>query len=42
MRWMRGGPEADEEIAEWFAPMLAKAGRDELDFDPDVEKVFEG
>jgi hypothetical protein len=39
---MRGEPEVDEEIAEWFAPVLEKAGRGELDFDPNVEKVFEG
>ena len=40
--WMRGDPEVDEEIAEWFAPVLEKAGRDELDFDSKVETVFEG
>jgi hypothetical protein len=39
---MRGEPEVDEEIAEWLAPVLEKAGRSELDFDPKVEKVFEG
>ena len=42
VRWMRGEPEVDEEIAEWLAPVLEKAGRSELDFDPKVEKVFEG
>jgi len=42
VRWMRGQPEVDEEIAKWFAPVLKKAGRGELDFDPKVEKVFEG
>jgi hypothetical protein len=42
VRWMRGVPEVDEEIAEWFAPVLEKTGRGEPDFDPKVEKVFEG
>jgi uncharacterized protein (DUF924 family) len=42
VRWMRGEPEVDEEIAEWFTAMLEKAGRGELDLDPKVEKVFEG
>jgi hypothetical protein len=37
-----GEPEVGEEIAEWFAPVLEKAGRGELNFDPKVEKVFEG
>jgi len=30
MRWFRGGPEVDEEIAERFAPVLEKARRGEL------------
>ena len=41
-RSMRGEPEVDEEITEWFAPVLEKAGRGELDLDSKVEKVFEG
>jgi len=31
MRWFRGGPEVDEEIAQKFAPVLEKARRGELD-----------
>jgi hypothetical protein len=42
VRWMRGEPEVDEEIAEWLAPVVEKAGRSELDFDPKVEELFEG
>jgi hypothetical protein len=38
----RGDRRSNERTAEWFAPVPEKAGQGELDFDPKVEKVFEG